>query len=244
MRKVAFAVLAAVIMTAPAMAELSHSGNRAGPIFAAEKSPMTEQGERMDQVIIYDSLYPGTAGFWAAPAAPGPLGYDDYVTDTTISGLSLNHGLDITRAKFVGGVTSATGLLGSAAVMWFEFYDLSTAGFITSFGVALPSAGNWIWTINMGYPGFVIPHSALYQIVANTTFTGGGAYSTTIGGQWFFSSPDAVLTGSNSTTIGPAITTTLGATIPMVQDFYFSIPEPATLGLFGAGMLLLLRRRR
>jgi hypothetical protein len=234
MRKVAFAVLAAVIMTAPAMAELTHSGSRTGPMFTATATEMVSQGERAS-TAAYDSLYSGTAGYWSAGPKLGALGYDDY---DTISGVN------VTKAKFVGGLTRVAGLGGSAAVMWFEFYDPTSFNLLTTFGVLLSTPGNWIWTINMGATPFVIPHSALYQIVSNTTFTGGGAYSVTIMGHWFFTSSDAVIVGSNNPAIGPPVITTTYATFPSVQDFSFLVPEPATLGLFGAGMLLLLRRRR
>ena len=234
MRKVAFAVLAAVIMTAPAMAELSHSGSRTGPIFTAEPTAIVG-GDLRAATPVYDSLYSGTAGYYALTAV-GAIGYDDY---DTISGVNL------TAARFVGGMTRTTGIGGSAAVMWFEFYDPTSFNFLTSYGVLTNSPGWWIWTITFSAPPFVIPHNALYQVVANSTYTGGGAYSTTIAGGWFFSSTDALVVGSNSTAIGPpVITTTYGATFPTVHDFAFLIPEPATLALFGAGMLLVLRRRR
>ncbi|HUU84153.1 MAG TPA: PEP-CTERM sorting domain-containing protein [Phycisphaerae bacterium] len=234
MRKVAFAVLAAVIMTAPAMAELTHSGSRTGPIYTATPTEMVSQGERAS-TAAYDSLYAGALGYWSAPPKLAALGYDDY---DTISGVN------VTKAKFVGGLTRVVGLGGSAAVMWFEFYDPTSFNLLTTFGVLLGTPGNWIWTINMGATPFVIPHTALYQIVANTTFSGGGAYSITIMGQWFFTSSDALIVGSNNPAIGPPVITTTYATFPSVHDFSFLVPEPATLGLFGAGMLLLLRRRR
>ena len=234
MRKVAFAVLAAVIMTAPAMAELSHSGSRTGPIFTAEPTAIVG-GDLRAATPVYDSLYSGTMGYYALTGV-GAIGYDDY---DTISGVNL------TAARFVGGMTRTTGIGGSAAVMWFEFYDPTSFNFLTSYGVLTNSPGWWIWTITFSAPPFVIPHNALYQVVANSTYTGGGAYSTTIAGGWFFSSTDALVVGSNSTAIGPpVITTTYGATFPTVHDFAFLIPEPATLALFGAGMLLVLRRRR
>jgi hypothetical protein len=128
----------------------------------------------------------------------GALGFDDYATIS---------GVNFTKAKFVGGLTRASGLLGSSAVMWFEFFTPGFA-FDTSYGVILPVPGNYIWTIS-GLTG-AFPHSGFHQIVANSTTTGGGV-------------------------------TTGGA--PLFQTFAF-IPEPTTLGLLGAGILLILRRRR
>jgi len=179
---------------------------------------------------VYDSLYAGTAGYFAYPPALGPIGFDDY---DTISGVNL------TSVKFVGGASTAGG------VFWFEYY---TAGgtFATSFGVQFPVGGNWIWTITMSAPPFVIPHTGILQLVANTTFTGGGGtYSTTIPGQWFFTSWDALVVGSNSTGFGPPpVTTTNGRTVPAVHDFSFHIPEPTTFALLGLGLAALMIRRK
>ncbi len=93
----------------------------------------------------------------------------------------------------------------------------------------------------MGSVPVAFPHSGFHQIVANSTFTGGGLYSTTISGQWLLTTTDALVLGSNTTTFGGG-STAGGA--PLFQSFAFLTPEPTTLGLLGAGMLLILRRRR
>ena len=231
MRKVVFALLVAALTAAPAMAELSHPGERTGPIIEAIPTPIG-QDLGLRGTAVYDSMGPGTGGYYAGATGVGILGMDDY---GTISGVNL------TSIRFVGGMTRATGTVGSAAVMWFEYYDPTTFGFLTSYGVIIDDPGWWIWTIDINSPPFVIPHSALFQIVANSTFTGGGAYSTTIWGLWFLTTTDALTVGSNSPYIGGGETT---GGMPLIHNFRFDVPEPATLGLLGAGMLLVLRRRR
>jgi hypothetical protein len=233
MRKVLLVGLVAAVMAVPAMAELTHGDRATAPIYTGEiVAPLGDVGQRCGPTV-YDSLYSGTAGYWLYSPVVGPLGYDDY--DTISSGVLLS------QVKFVGGLTAASGIL------WFEFYtNFTSPTFVTSFGVHLPASGWWIWTINMGSP-FLIPHTGLMQIVANSTFTGGyGTYPITVAGAWFWTSSDAVVTGTNMLGYGtpPATFTTVGGTYSMVHDFAFVIPEPATLALFGAGLLLVVRRRR
>lgn len=229
MRKVLLVGLMAAVMAVPAMAELSHNRDvTTFPIMQAEiAGPVDGGAGQRCGPNVYDSLYSGTAGYWLFTPNVGPLGYDDY---DTVSGVLLS------QVKFVGGVTAPGGIL------WFEFYtNLTSPTFVTAFGVQLPSSGWWIWTINMGSP-FLVPHTGLMQIVANTNT----AYPTGIAGAWFWTSSDAVICGSNILGYGtpPATFTTVGGTFSMVHDFAFIVPEPATLAMFGAGMLLVVRRRR
>lgn len=231
MRKFVLALLVVAFLAPPAMAELGGPRDRSStPIYTPTGDFLgSEPGLR--GTAVYDSSSPGDGGYFAGVTAIGVLGYDDYVTQS---------GVDLTSMKFVGGMSQAGGP-GGSAMMWLEFYDPNTFGFITSFGMDIPSSGWWIWTVTFPDPPFVIPHSALFQIVANSTFTGGGAYSTTIGGLWFLTTPDALAVGSNSLDIGGGATTG-GA--PLIHEFRFDVPEPATLSLLGAGMLFVLRRRR
>lgn len=230
MRKVLLVGLLAAVMAVPAMAELTHGNRATAPIYQAELAgTLGDTGQRCGP-NVYDSLYSGTAGYWLGSPAIGPLGYDDY---DTVSGVILS------QVKFAGGVTAPGGIL------WFEFYtNFTSPTFVTSFGVILGTPGWYIWTITMGSP-LLVPHTGLMQIVANSTFTGGyGTYPNTIAAGWFFTSSDAVICGSNILGYGtPPMITTTGGTYFGVHDFAFIVPEPATLALLGAGLLLVVRRR-
>ena len=235
MRKLAIGMFAVAIMATPALAELTGAPHT-GQIFTA--TPDVERPDLRASTPVYDSWTAGAAGFFAAPPAVGAVGYDDYDTISQVS---------LTKARFVGGVTTISDINFRPNVVWFEFYD-TTFTFVTSFGVSFSSAGNYLWTITFSSPPFIIPHTGFMQMVTNTTWAP-TTWSTSVAGQFFMTSTDALLVGSNSTTIGGGVgaltsagTTT--ATIPLIHAFRFDIPEPATLGLLGAGMLLVLRRRR
>jgi len=214
--KKAIILLACLALAAPAMAELVH-GNRANaPILTPTAVAPLGDVNRDVGPAVYDSIGPGTSGYAALPAAVGVLGWDDYGT---------NSGVDLTAVKFAGGVTAPGG------VLWFEYYT-PTGAFATSFGVQLATAGNYIWTITFNSPPFVIPHDGIFQIVANTSYTG---VPTTIAGQFFVTSPDGLTVGTNNTTVGG---------LPgYVYAFGFYVPEPTTLTLLALGGLVLIRRR-
>lgn len=225
MRKLVFGMLAVAMVATPAMAELS----RTGEIYMAELS--ADQTLPRAGTAIYNSVgRPGTFPLATAAAPhPGLLGWDDY---DTISGVNL------TAHQFAGGLTAISDALGRTAVMWMEFYN-TTGTLVTTFGVAFPFPGNYVWTVTLGTPR-TIPHDGFHQILANSTYTG---VATTISGQWMQSLTSALVVGSNATSIGGAMTPG-GTTVAGQQAFAFLSPEPTTLGLLGAGVLLILRRRR
>lgn len=119
------------------------------------------------------------SGYVAFAAATGALGFDDY----TAIGTGPH---DLSEFRFVGGVVVA----GDA--LFFDFFDAGSA-FIGGFGVALPSAGNFIWAINLASGTILAEGSGLVQI---STDTG-------IEGQWFLS--DSVLdVGTENPAVGGA----------------------------------------
>ena len=215
---IAIAALVAFVAS-PALADLApqdHSNAQMATIISQVKIGDIDSGPRAD-TAMYESHVAGASGYLAYPAGTGVLGNDDY---TVTAGV----GNTLTALKFVGGVTA------TSQVVYFEWYELTTGGmtyaFVDSVGVALPQAGNFIWSIGLSTP-FDIPASGVLQVVANTT--------TAAQGQFFVTSHDAVVTGSNATTFGPE---------PYVHAFSFYTPEPTTLALLGAGVMVLLRRRR
>lgn len=221
MRKL-LALLAVCMIVMPAVAEpIDRSG---APIVTAEVvGKLGDVPNDRYGVAVYDSLYAGTAGYWAFPASTGALGYDDY---------DITSNPNMTALRFVGGVTQAN------QVLWFDFFTAGSA-YYGSLGGIFPQAGNWIWTLNLSNPPWIIPHSGIMQITANTT-----TYYGIAAGQWFFTSQDALIVGSNNPTFGPPpITTTGSGQFLSVHDFSFHIPEPTTLGLLGLGLAALIRRR-
>lgn len=231
--KKAIVILGVLALALPAMADLGSPRDHSNaPIFMASEVasgvPTNEPAGQRAGAAVYDSLGPGTAGYLAYPATVGPLGYDDYGT---------NSGVNLTAFKFVGGLTSIP--LSQAGVMWFTWFTQSGA-FATSAGVAFgpASSGFFTWTITFNSPPFVIPHNGIFQVTANSTFTGGGSYSTTSPGKFYLTSTDAVVVGSNS----PAFGGTTGSSL--VHAFSFHVPEPTTIGLLGAALLALVPRRR
>ncbi len=241
------------LLITPAMADLAPRDRSNTPIYTtAEFAEIGSAGTRAG-AAIYDSIGPGVGGYLAAPPALGALGTDDYITDSSTG--------PMTAFKFVGGMTATASPVtsfgggGGLAVMWFEWYQHNTTSgydFVTSAGVLINSAGNFLWTITLGTP-FPIPHGgtgsdqALFRVLANTTFTGGGAYSTTIAGQWFIGTADAVVVGGNTSAIGPIVnvgTTTTPVMVQGVNSFSFHVPEPTTLALLAMGGCVLIRRRR
>lgn len=174
----------------------------------------------------YSNMNANAAGGFNAFAPGGPaLGFDDY--DSIATGGTI----DVQQYRFVGGVNVAGG------VMFFEFYD-NTSAFVDSFGVILPSAGNFVWTITINtFPGgVVVPETGIHQLVADTA----GAFGPAALGQWFLS--DAAPTiGTQSNTFGGASGGALSHKFEITGDY---VPAPATAALLGLGGLAAARRRR
>jgi len=169
-------------------------------------------GASMGQTV-YDSI----AGPYSAFAAStGLLGYDDYTTNQGGTSFSMY------QFKFVGGVTTVGGIL------TFQFYhasDTTLASPYTGFSVALPQAGNFIWTITMG----------TNLNIDNTGYVAGFADAATTG-QWFLTGT-APAVGSNSTTFSDN-------TSNKYHAFAMAVPEPASMTAMGLGLVALISKRR
>lgn len=162
------------------------------------------------------TVYTGIPGPYSAFAsAAGVMGFDDY----SAAGESAPFLLDSLR--FVGGTSAAGGQVR------FEFYnpDASPAG---SFTVALPTAGDSIWTITITPNIFVVPNAGFMQLNALTAT-----------GRWFFTST-APTVGSNNIAVGT------GSNLAPQRYNAFelkSVPEPASMALIALGALFLRGRR-
>lgn len=184
-----------------------------------------EGGGYIDRTAtVYSSL---TGGYAAFAAATGPIGFDDYQTSNLADNVTT-----LAQFKFVGGVSTVGGIL------TMQFFDNSgpTPTLFSSFNVALPQAGNFIWTITLGAlpdgsdSTFVIPTNGVTQMIADSATTG-RFYLTSA------ATPAAV--GFNSPTFGS------GAALDRNQAFELvSVPTPSALALLGLGGLVATRRRR
>lgn len=228
MKKSLVAVLA-IAMTAPAFAD----NLRPGPVDRSNVrmlSPSQLHAEEARGTFpnVYNSNVTGAAGNFAAPAAAGPVGADDYVS--TVGGPTFQ----LADFGFTGGVTAA------GQVAFFTWFTVNTAGTVftpvASFGAAFPSGGNYIWTITFApSTALTVPSAGVIQMYVDPGFY---VPST---GRWFLTSPDAVTEGSNN----PAV---LGGSTasgnPLVHRFRMAVPDPATISLLGLGSLFLARRRK
>ncbi|MCW5769400.1 MAG: hypothetical protein KIT19_12025 [Phycisphaeraceae bacterium] len=164
-------------------------------------------------------VYSSMLGPFSAFAAGSFAHIDDYqsVHPATASG---NFKMDAWR--FAGGVTAVNGILD------FFFLDNSN-NIISSFGVALPSAGDFLWTITPTIPADVAVNGRL-QIQSRTGTTG----------RWYMTTT-APVPGTNSLTFGH------GSTLAPARYAAFEIqalPTPGAAALLGLGGLMAARRRR
>lgn len=161
------------------------------------------------------SYYSAIAGpYTAFDAATGNIGFDDY---NSIA----EDDFVLTSFRFVGGVAEAGG------TMSFQFFD-ANEDFADSFGIALPQAGNFIWTITINSE-VIVPANGLIQAVVGDDFTG----------QWFLSVTDPDI-GTNDLAIG-------GNETDASHRFELNgvpVPTPGALAVLGMAGLAGVRRRR
>jgi hypothetical protein len=156
-----------------------------------------------------------TGPYNAFASATGNVGFDDYGTAATDD-------IEVTSWRFVGGVEEVGG------TMSFQFFD-SDSQFVDSFGVALPQAGAFIWTITIS-SGLTIPANGIVQAVVGEDFTG----------RWFLSATEPEI-GTNDNTFGGA---NGGALSHRFEINGILIPTPGAMAVLGLAGLAATRRRR
>lgn len=161
----------------------------------------------------------------ASAASGGNVSAEDYNTVGATTGASLL----MREFWFVGGVAQQSG------VAFFTFYDVASAA-IGGFGIRLPYAGAYHWQITMSSPRD-IPDGGYVNMWADT-----GNYNTwpTTGLWWM--EPDGPPSVGTTGPYLPGASTTGGAILQ--HHMGIVIPEPASLALFGMGLLTLVVRRR
>lgn len=180
--KALLSVAAIAALAGTGLAQLPAAGQPSvvlGPQYASA-APIQLGGQINSAAVVYNGVDQGPGGYLAFGAATGPIGFDDYT--------SLSSGpVDVSRIRFVGGVDTAGG------VMEFEFFNAAGNAFLGSVGVALPQAGNFIWSIDVPSGTVLADASGIIQ-----ASVGAGA-----NGQ-FFLSDGAPTIGTQSPTFGGA----------------------------------------
>ena len=206
-------------MVVAAAAGTAHA--RVASVVSWEPIPESDGGGFVPRSNI-TTVFSAMAGPFAAfSAATGNAGFDDYVSTYTDSPYML-----LNTFRFVGGVTTVGG------GMTFNFYNADLT-LHDAFSVALPSAGDFIWTISLESAAgakdsdFGIPAAGYLEVIidANTT------------GRWFLStSLPTIGTESRAPNQGSLETHS--------HRFELNIPAPGASVLLGLGGLVALRRRR
>lgn len=188
-------------------------------VISIESAPLDSTSIAVDQTV-----YAGVPGPYSAFAAGNFAQNDDYQANLAGTPYFGNSQFMVKQMQFVGGVTAVGGVLD------FFFLDSTGVNVISSFSAALPSAGDFIWTITLS-PNVLADTNGRLQIQNRS----GGAT-----GRWFFTST-APTVGTNSVTVG----TGSGLNPQRNQAFSLTaVPEPGTMIALGAGIAAIAARRR
>lgn len=197
----------------------------------------------------YDSL--AGIGFVASAPATGNLGVEDYGTTDSSSGPP--NGTPVTQFEtrglhefgFAGGQDNGSQGAAVSGVIFFDFF-FNDFSFANSFGVALPTAGAYFWTITIGNPAALqIPTEGFSSMFANNNPNIGPVTS----GRWFLSDVGAnPLIGHNDLAIDNGTfdfgTTTTPDVRNIGHNFSIVVPTPGAAAIMGLAGVAGLRRRR
>lgn len=168
-----------------------------------------------DSGIIYDSTTTASSG--GTTVTVGGSIVEDY-TSTAVDPVN-----QLMTHVFVGGVATAN------HVLFFNFYNAG-GNFTGGYGVRLPQAGNFVWTITINPfgPGGDVPitPSGFAQMVPDSGVNNPGGVASTVTWRFTASAP------------------TVGSTTGTVYRQSLNVPAPGAMALIGMGGLLASRRRR
>jgi len=168
-----------------------------------------------DTGIIYDSSTTPSSGGTTVTA--GQTIVEDYVS------VGVDPTNQLLTHVFAGGVATAN------HVLFFNFYNAG-GNFTGGYGVRLPQAGNFVWTITINPfgPGgeVIVPSSGFAQMVPDSGANNAGGVASTVTWRFTASAP------------------TVGTTAGTVYRQAINVPAPGAMALIGMGGLLASRRRR
>ncbi len=178
--------------------------------------------------VSYSNLTSDVEGFFSqslttpdGDGAPTPLDFDDYQSIAPGNAFLDEFG-------FVGGVDTVGG------VVFFDIFDAGGAP-VDGFGVALASAGNFIYTIDITNNDVLVPAGGFVQMSVDDD----GAFGPATGASWFLTADDATV-GDN---LGAGFTSPAGNDLNYAFELV-TIPTPGAAGLLGLAGLAAIRRRR
>ena len=226
MKKLFVCVAVLGLVAASASAEPVNTNDRSlAPMYTATAAPI-DAGQARAPTPGIGIPYKNLAGtsFSAVSGTGGAVAIDDYNL-----AIGASASWELNQFRFIGGVANA------GEVLFFTFFTPGFA-FNDSFGVQFPQGGNFQWTITISTPSAHLVHNGDFVRM----WADDGSVLTLSTGTWFMST-DAPTAGTTGNTY-PGFQTTGGADLN--AKFQLIVPEPATLAMFGMGVLTLVVRRR